>query len=138
MELVQIYFTKLNKLEVISNFLASFLFLFEKFSLLDLDPDPGGQMNADPDPQPCLIHNVMCVRLVKIICRCVAWIEQLGLKRVGLQFPDSLLHAAPTVCKLIQVSSIQTFPFILAWSLSQQIPECLANFPLNFERTRLV
>ena len=31
---------------VISNFLAFFRFLFEKFSLLD--PDPGGKMNADP------------------------------------------------------------------------------------------
>ena len=36
----------LNKLAVIINFLAFFLFLFEKFSLLD--PDPGVKMNADP------------------------------------------------------------------------------------------
>ena len=45
-------FTKLNKLADISNFLAFFLFLFETFSLLDPDPDPGGEVNADPDPQP--------------------------------------------------------------------------------------
>ena len=32
-------------LAVISNFLAFVLFLFEKCSLLD--PDPGGEMNAD-------------------------------------------------------------------------------------------
>lgn len=38
------------------------------------------------------------------IDRCVQWILQSGLKRVALQFPDSLLHAAPTVCKLIQCS----------------------------------
>ena len=50
MELVQIYFKKLNKLAMFSNFLAFFLFLFEKFYLLDPDPDPGGKMNADPDP----------------------------------------------------------------------------------------
>ena len=37
---------KLNKIAIISNFLAFFLFLFEKFSLMD--PDPGGKMNADP------------------------------------------------------------------------------------------
>ena len=38
---------KLNKIAVISNFLAFFfLFLFEKLSLLD--PGPGGKMNADP------------------------------------------------------------------------------------------
>ena len=32
--------------------LPFFCFLFEKISLLD--PDPGGKMNADPDPQPCV------------------------------------------------------------------------------------
>ena len=52
MEIVQIYLEKLNELEVITNFL-SFFFLFEKFSLLDQDPDLGVKMNADPDPQPC-------------------------------------------------------------------------------------
>ena len=46
MELVQIYFKKLNKVAVISNFLAFFQFLVDKFTLLD--PDPGGKMNADP------------------------------------------------------------------------------------------
>ena len=45
------FFNKLNKLAVITNFLAFFYVLFEKFSLLD--PDPGGKGNADPDPQPC-------------------------------------------------------------------------------------
>ena len=39
----QIYFKKFNKLAVFSNFLEFFLFLFEKFSLLDpdqyVDPD---------------------------------------------------------------------------------------------------
>ena len=38
MELVQIYLKTLNKLAVIGNFLAFFLFLFDKFSLLDPDP----------------------------------------------------------------------------------------------------
>ena len=52
MELVQIYFLKKNnKVAVISNFLAFFQFFVDKFPLLD--PDPGGKMNADPDPQPC-------------------------------------------------------------------------------------
>ena len=36
----------LNKVAVISNFLAFFQFLVDKFTLLD--PDPGGKMNADP------------------------------------------------------------------------------------------
>ena len=44
MELVQIYFEKLNKLVVITNLLAFFL-LFEQFSLLD--PDSGRKTNAD-------------------------------------------------------------------------------------------
>ena len=38
------------KLQLLAIFLASLLFVFEKFSLLD--PDLGGKMNADPDPQP--------------------------------------------------------------------------------------
>ena len=46
MELVQIYFKTLNKAAVISNFLAFFQFLVDKFILLD--PDPGGKINADP------------------------------------------------------------------------------------------
>ena len=45
----------LNKVAVISNFLAFFLFLVDKFTLLD--PDPGGKMNADPDPQPWVNFN---------------------------------------------------------------------------------
>ena len=44
----QIYFQKWNKLAVFSNFLAFFLFIFDKFSLLDPDPDPEGKKNADP------------------------------------------------------------------------------------------
>ena len=52
MEIVQIYFTNLNKLSFtgITIFLAFFLFLFENFPLLD--PDPGKKLNADLDPQP--------------------------------------------------------------------------------------
>ena len=52
MELVQIYFkkTEYSKVAVISNFLAFFQFLVDKFTLLD--SDPGGKMNADMDPQP--------------------------------------------------------------------------------------
>ena len=46
MELVQIYFKTLDKVTVISNFLAFFLLLVDKFTLLD--PDPGGKMNVDP------------------------------------------------------------------------------------------
>ena len=42
---------RVNKVAVISNFLAFFPFLVDKFTLLDLDrnadPDPGGKMNAD-------------------------------------------------------------------------------------------
>ena len=49
MELVQIYFKNLNKFAVFTNFFAFFLFLFEKVSLLDLELDLGGKMNADPD-----------------------------------------------------------------------------------------
>ena len=48
MELVQIYLIHLNKTAIITNFLEVFLFLFEKLSLLEPDPDPGGKMNADP------------------------------------------------------------------------------------------
>ena len=33
---------------VISNFLAFFQFIVDKFTLLDPDPDPGGIINADP------------------------------------------------------------------------------------------
>ena len=39
-------FKTLNKVAVISNFLAFFQFLVDKFTLLD--PDPGEKMNADP------------------------------------------------------------------------------------------
>ena len=40
MEIVQIYFKNLNKLAIITNFLAFFVFLFETFPLLDPDPQP--------------------------------------------------------------------------------------------------
>ena len=43
MELAQIWFKNLNKLAIITNF---FVFLFEKYSLLD--SDPGWKMNVDP------------------------------------------------------------------------------------------
>ena len=48
MELVQIFFFKnlIKKVAVITNFLAFFQLLVDKFTLLD--PDPGGTMNADP------------------------------------------------------------------------------------------
>ena len=46
MELAQIYLLKLNKIAVISNFLAFFQLLVDKFNLLD--PDPGEKMNAGP------------------------------------------------------------------------------------------
>ena len=39
MKLVQIYFKKLNKVAVISNFLSFFQFLVDKFTLLDSDPE---------------------------------------------------------------------------------------------------
>ena len=43
---------------VISNLLAFFQFLVDKFTLLD--PDPRGKMNADPDqdPQPCYVPTI--------------------------------------------------------------------------------
>jgi hypothetical protein len=34
-------------------FLYFFLLLWVIFALLDPNPDPATQMNADPDPQPC-------------------------------------------------------------------------------------
>ena len=40
MELVQIYLKFLNKITIITNFLASFLLLFLNFSLLDPGPQP--------------------------------------------------------------------------------------------------
>ena len=40
-----------------SNFLAFFLFLVDKFTLLDPDPDPGGKMNADPCGSGSWIHS---------------------------------------------------------------------------------
>ena len=43
-----------NKVSDISNFLAFLQFFVDKFTLLDPDMDPGGEMNADPDPQPWL------------------------------------------------------------------------------------
>ena len=46
MELCANLLLKLNKIAVIANVLAFFLFLFRQFSLLD--PDLGGKMNADP------------------------------------------------------------------------------------------
>ena len=51
---MQIYLEIFYKLAVavITNLIAFFLFLFENFSLLDPDPNPGGKMNADPDLQP--------------------------------------------------------------------------------------
>ena len=50
-KLVQIYFKTFNKITIITgtNFLAFFLLLFVSFTLLD--SDPGGKVNADPDPQ---------------------------------------------------------------------------------------
>ena len=48
-------FKKFNKLAVISNFLAFFLFFVDKFTLPDLDL--GGKMIVDPDPQPWLQCN---------------------------------------------------------------------------------
>ena len=48
MDLVQTYIKNLNKIAIITNFLAFFQFLFEKFSLLDL----GMRIHTDPDPQP--------------------------------------------------------------------------------------
>ena len=42
-----------------TNFLAFFLFFPQSFPswirLLNADPDPGGKMNADQDPQPWLV-----------------------------------------------------------------------------------
>ena len=60
---MQTYLKDLNKPSINSNFLAFFMFLFEQFFLLDpdphsicvkmnVDPNPGGKMNADPDSQP--------------------------------------------------------------------------------------
>ena len=54
MELVQIYFKNLNKLAVITNFLAffcSYLTIFSswiRIRILNADPDLGVKINADP------------------------------------------------------------------------------------------
>ena len=51
---MQIYFKILNKLSVISNFLAFFSFYLKNFPFwirirkLNADPDPRSKMNADP------------------------------------------------------------------------------------------
>ena len=43
----------LSKITIITNFLEIFSFFFFNFPLLD--PDPGGEINADPDAQPWMI-----------------------------------------------------------------------------------
>ena len=53
MELVHINLILQNKSTIITNFLQFFQF-FPQNLPLDPDPDPGGKMNADPDPQ--LLH----------------------------------------------------------------------------------
>ena len=45
---MQIYFKNLLKLQLLAISLPFIFFLFEKFSLLAPDPDPGGKTNADP------------------------------------------------------------------------------------------
>jgi hypothetical protein len=43
-----------------------FLFLWLIFALLDLDPDPATQINADPDLQPCFNALILayCLRCI--------------------------------------------------------------------------
>ena len=45
-----------------------------------------------------------CINSVYEISKCVKWIQDKGLKRVALQFPDSLLVDSPVVAQAIQVS----------------------------------
>ena len=78
MELVQIYFKKFNKVEVISHFLAFVQFLVDNFTLLD--PDPAGKMNAYPcgsgsmriwinaDPCPCGIGYTALHQFLHSVC----------------------------------------------------------------------
>ena len=68
MDLVEIYI----KNTIITKFIAFLLLLFFNFALLD--PDSGGNIIADPDPQPCLLllrntkHILTCHALcIKII-----------------------------------------------------------------------
>ena len=51
-KLVQIYFYSFNKITITTgtHFLALFVLLFLNFFFLD--PDLGGKMISDPDPQP--------------------------------------------------------------------------------------
>ena len=59
MQLVQIYFKKYLQLLPVPISLHFFCFYLNKFPfwiwicILNADPDPGGKMFADPDPQPC-------------------------------------------------------------------------------------
>ena len=48
MELCANLLKKLNKIAVVSNFLAFFCFYLKNFPSWMMDPDPGGKMNADP------------------------------------------------------------------------------------------
>jgi len=45
-----------------------------------------------------------CINSVYEVSKCVKWIQDKGLKRVALQFPDSLLVDSPAVTQAIQVS----------------------------------
>ena len=45
-----------------------------------------------------------CINSVYEVSKCVKWIQDKGLKRVALQFPDSLLVDSPAVAQAIQVS----------------------------------
>ena len=43
---------------------------------------------------------------LNMLCEFISWITTRGLKRVALQFPDSLLSQAPAVAQRINVSYI--------------------------------
>ena len=58
MELVQIYLILLNTITITTNFLGVFPQIFSSWIRIRiLNADPGGKLNADRDPQPCLKHS---------------------------------------------------------------------------------
>ena len=70
MTLVKIYLITIT-ITISNNFFSCFMFFTQnspswiRIRILNTDPDPGGKMNADPDPQPwfpskkiCSLHTV--------------------------------------------------------------------------------
>ena len=71
MTLVQIYLITIT-ITISNNFLSYFMFFTQnspswiRIRILNTDPDPGGKMNADPDPQPWFPSKKICTLLLHI------------------------------------------------------------------------